>query len=295
MLLELLALIAPVLLTAAAGYGWVQIGQPYDRTLMTRLIADLGAPCLVFASLVQLDAPPQLLLRMAGGALLAMAGFVLVAFPLLRLARLPAHTFLPPMVFANAGNLGLPLCLFAFGDQGLVLAVCFFGTVSLVHYTVGVWVWSGRVSPTEVLRTPLAWAALAAAVVLGAELELPGWVVQTTDLIGRFTIPLMLLTLGVALHDLRPSSIPRSLLLSLLRLGMGFGVGVAVAELLGLVGVARGVLIVESAMPVAVFNYLLAERHGRSPEAVASLVVLSTLLAFALLPALLGYALSVSD
>jgi len=97
----------------------------------------------------------------------------------------------------------------------------------------------------------------------------------------------MQLSLGVSLSRLHLSDLPRSFGLSLLRLGMGVAVGFGIVEWMALEGAARGVVIIECAMPAAVFNYLMAEHHGRNAEQVASVVVLSTLKAFLLLPVLL--------
>lgn len=290
-MIDVLVIVAPVFVCAVVGYGWVALGRPYSRELITRLIHDIGAPCLVFSQLVSLEVTPELLRTVATGALSIVIGTAAVAAVLLRLARLPAHTYLPPLVFGNSGNMGMPLCLFAFGEPGLALASAYFATVALLHFTAGVWVWSGRLTLLELLRTPLAYAVALAVCVLWLRLEVPVWVHSSTKLLGGITIPLMLLTLGAALHDLRLASIPRSVALSVLRLALGFAAGLAFAEGLGLTGVARGVVIIQASMPVAVFNFLFAERYHRSPESVASLVVLSTLIAFALLPLLLDWVL----
>ena len=290
-MLEIVGIVAPVFLCAGVGYGWIRLGRAYDRDLITRLITDVGAPCLVFSGLIALDARSSELTTVVGAALLAMACFAALGFVVLRLARLPAHTFLPPLVFGNTGNMGLPLCLFAFGDEGLSLAVCFFATVAITHYSLGVWVWSGRVSIAELLRTPLFYGTLLAVAVLAVDVGVPVWIRNTTELLGAFTIPLMMITMGVSLAELRLGDLPRTVALSIFRLGMGVAVGFSLSGVLGLEGVARGVVVIQCAMPVAVFNYLFAERYGRTPEAVASLVVLSTVLAFALLPFLLSFLL----
>jgi predicted permease len=290
-LLDVLLIVAPVFVCAVVGYGWVALDRPFNREELTRLIHDIGAPCLVFSQLVSLEVGPELLGRIASGALAIVVATAAVGALLLRVLRLPAHTYLPPIVFGNSGNMGMPLCLFAFGEPGLALGAAYFATVALLHFTAGVWVWSGRVTLGELLHTPLAYAAVAAVAVLWLDIEIPVWLRNTVRLLGGITIPLMLLTLGAALHDLRLASVPRSLLLATLRLGLGFAAGVAFTEWMGLEGVVRGVIIIQASMPIAVFNFLFAERYGRSPESVASAVVLSTLLAFVLLPFLLEWAL----
>jgi predicted permease len=101
----------------------------------------------------------------------------------------------------------------------------------------------------------------------------------------------MLITLGISLARLKVASVPRSLALSALRLVMGFAIGLALAAALGLDGATRGVLIVQLSMPVAVFNYLFAQRYKTAPEEVAGMVVMSTALSFASLPLLLWFVL----
>jgi predicted permease len=137
----------------------------------------------------------------------------------------------------------------------------------------------------------LIYAVGLAVAVLASGATVPGWIWNTTEILGGFAIPLMLVTLGASLAELRVSKIGRGVALACCRLGIGFGVGVGIAALLDFSGVARGVLVLQCAMPAAVFNYLFAQRYSRAPEEVAGIVVISTLLAFALLPPLLGFLL----
>lgn len=291
MLLELLSITLPVFLCAGVGYAWARSGRPFDAELMTALISGIGAPCLVFSQLVSVQVDPSAMLRMGGAAALALLVCGAIAWPLLRAASLPAHTFLGPVVFPNAGNMGIAVCLFAFGAEGLALAVCFYTVSAIAQFTVGIWVWTGRISFRELLRTPLAYAGVLASAAIAARLTPPLWAMRTIELLGDFTIPLMLLSLGASLAGLTVRSPVRTAILSLLRLGLGAAVGVLLAELLGFSGVARGVLILEAAMPVAVFNYLLSQRYGRAPGEVASLVLVSTVVSFATLPLLLAWLL----
>ncbi|MGH0036757.1 MAG: AEC family transporter [Myxococcota bacterium] len=288
MLTQLLAILAPIYICIGLGFLWYRIGRRYDTELVTQLITDVGAPCLVFSSLVGIEAGSDRMLVMVGATLAALSSFALVGALILRIAGLPATSFLAPLVFPNTGNMGLPVCLFAFGQEGLALAACFFATTAIAHFTVGQWLWSGRVSFTQLFRTPLSYAALAAAAVLGGDVEVPSWVLETTRLLGSFTIPLMQFTLGVTLARFAPGRLSRGASLSALRLGLGLGVGVGLAWLLGLTGVMRGVFILDCAMPVAVFNYMLAERYQRDAVDVAGLVVLSTLVSLVSLPLILA-------
>ncbi len=291
------AVVAPVFLCAALGFLWARSGRSFDRAAISSLISSVGAPCLVFHNLVGLAARSAVLVEMAGAALLAILGSLVAAYLVLRLARLPSHTYLSPLVFSNAGNMGLAVCNFAFpenggvGGDGLAFGACFFAVSSFLHFTLGVMLWSGRFSLRELARTPLAWSAVLSVVVVAAGVRIPPWLSNTTELLGAFSIPLMLITLGVALSELRIRSLARSGLLAGGRLGLGLAAGLGVAQLLDLQGVMRGVLIIQCAMPSAVFNVLFAEQYERSPEQVASLVVVSTLVSFVTLPLLLAVAL----
>jgi len=291
-LAELASIVAPIYLVVALGFGWARGGRRFDTELVTELIMKIGAPCLVFASLAELEADATgELLAMAGATVAAIASFAAVGSTLLRAAGLPIHTFLSPITFVNSGNIGLPVCLFAFGEEGLALAVVFFAVTSLAHFTVGQWLWVGRASGTALAREPLSWACGAAVAVLAAGVPVPDWLERTTSLLGGMTIPLMQFSLGVSLARLEVAGLGRSAALALLRVVLGVSVGVGLAAAFGFQGVARGVLVLDCAMPAAVINYMMAERHRRSPEEVASLVVLSTLLAFVTLPLLLAWLL----
>ena len=118
---------------------------------------------------------------------------------------------------------------------------------------------------------PIIYAVLLALVIMALELKVPDAAVNTAQILGGMTIPMMLITLGISLAKLRISSLGRSIGLSVLRLALGVSIGWLMAEALGFEGIERGVLIVQSAMPVAVFNYLFAQRYKTEPEEVAGM------------------------
>jgi len=288
---ELVAIVAPIYVAIGLGFAWARSGRPWDRELITELVMTVGAPCLVFSSLVAVELDPFVMAEMALATLAALATFALLGAIVLRVCGLSIPTFLAPLIFSNSGNMGLPICLFAFGPEGLALGICFFSLAALGQYSAGVWIWSGRVSGGELVRTPLTWSVLLAAAIVVWELPVPVWILRATEMLGGLTIPLMQFSLGASLVGLEIAKLPRSLALSLLRLGGGLAVGWTLAELFGLTGVARGVLILDCSMPVAVLNYLLAEKYQRSPSEVASLVLLSTLISLGTLPLILAWVL----
>jgi len=190
-------------------------------------------------------------------------------------------------VFPNTGNMGLPLCLFAFGQQGLALAIIIFTLTATLQFTAGVAIASGSLSFRRILGMPLIYAVVLSVLVVATGWTLPQWLANTIQLLGGLTIPMMLLALGVSLARLRVTTFGRAALLTVVRLAGGVAIGFAVATIFGLSGAARGVLIIQAAMPVAVFNYLFAQYYSREPEQVAGMVVLSTAASFVILPVLL--------
>jgi len=184
--------------------------------------------------------------------------------------------------------MGLPLTLFAFGPAGFALSIAYFTIASLANFTLGQAIASRGITLRELLRMPLVWAiALAVALALTG-LALPAAVSRALHITGGLTVPLMLLSLGYSLAGLKIQSLGRGIVFALVRLVGGFCIGWTVATLLGLDGLARGVVVTQSSMPSAVYNYMFAARYGTGAEEVAGLVILSTLLSLALLPLFLA-------
>jgi predicted permease len=291
MLEQLLAIIAPILICAGLGYAWARKGIDYPVEFVTRAVMNIGAPCLIIASFNESEIDVGLLGEITAATLSVMLLMLLASGAMIRLLRLKTSTFAPSLLFPNVGNMGLPLCLFAFGETGLALGLTVFLVVFTLQMSFGILLVAGRGKIRELVKQPVLWAtAIAVAMVLG-DWSLPEWLANTTGLLGDFTIPLMLITLGVSLADLKVGTWRHSLWFSAARVLGGFGIAVLVAKLFGLEGVERGVLILQASMPVAVFNYLLAVRYDREPGEVAGMVVMSTLLSFLLLPLIVAYVL----
>lgn len=287
----LFQIIAPVFVCAGFGFFWSKSGRPFHIETVSALVTNIGAPMLIFSTLVRLQMDLGKLLEFAMINMLALLLFFAIGFGLLKALKYDIRAYLPGLMFSNTGNMGMPLCLFAFGEQGLVLAIAIFTVAALLQFTLGVWLASGSSSIGMIFKTPLIYSVLLALMFKLSAVELPSALVDTTQLLGNMTIPLMLMALGVSLANLSVGYLKRATILSVIRLSMGFAVGVALAEIFGLSGIARGVLILECAMPVAVFNYLFALKYDRAPGEVAGMVLVSTLLSFLTMPALLWYVL----
>lgn len=286
-LAEVFSVIAPLFVLAGMGWLWAKRGRPFQVESVSLLATNIGTPCLVLHTLLATQFDRSIILIMLLACVTALAIFMAASAIALKLLRLPVRTFVSSLTFPNAGNAGLSLCLFAFGQQGLALGILFFAIASLGNFTIGQALMAGQGQLGAVLRSPMIYAVLAGIVGNFADIHLPQWVMRSLQVAGGIAIPLMLLTLGVSLATLKVQDLRNGVVLSVLRLGIGVAVGLGLTDLLGLEGVARGVLIIQCAMPVAVINYIFAVRYSRDPPAIASLVVISTLVSFASLPVLL--------
>ena len=289
---ELFSIISPILICAGLGFAWARKGLDYPVEFVTRAVMYIGAPCLIVSSFSKSGIDIGKMAEIALAAVVSLLVMLVIGAVLIRLLKLKTTTFLPSLLFPNIGNMGLPLCLFAFGETGLALGLTVFLLIFSLHMSLGIVLVAGKGNMAGLLKQPVIWATAVAVVLVSNGLSLPVWLDNTTTLLGGFTIPLMLITLGVSLADLKVIEWKHSLLFSAIRVIGGFFLGVLVAALFGLDGVERGVLILQSSMPVAVFNYLLAVRYEREPGEVAAMVLLSTLLAFALLPFIVAFVLA---
>jgi hypothetical protein len=287
----LIPILAPVFIVTLLGYGWARLGLPFPRDFVTGLVMNIGVPCLILNGTAHLEADASVFLSMMGYALLALISCAAIGGGLLRLLGQPLRSYLPPIGFANAGNLGLPLCLFAFGREGLGLAIGFYLVGAVAQFLVAPLFQGRQPAFRTLLSTPVNYAAVIGVAMLATDATLPLWLDNTLQLLAGLAIPLMLLALGQALGSFKVHRLPIAAGIAAARLGLGLLVGVAITAIFGLTGVERGVVLVQSAMPVAVFNYLLAARYERHPEDVAGAIVISTLVAFAGLPVLLLIAL----
>jgi predicted permease len=291
MFAEIISILSPVFACAGIGYFWARSGRTFDTQFVTAIVTYFGTPCLVFSTLAVVELNGDTLVKMGAAAVAANLFFTIFGALVLKLSGLSQRTFLQALTWPNVGNVGLPLCYLAFGEEGLALAVAFFAVYVVLQMTIGVAFVSGDVSLKSLQKMPIVPATVLAVLFLATGTEVPRALYNTTKLIGDLTIPLMLITLGVSLASLHVSNLKRSFYLSMVRFSMGLVGGMGLVALFGFEGKAAGVVILQCAMPSAVFCYLFAQMYNRQPAEVAGLVVTSTAMAIPLLPVLLWYVL----
>ncbi|MBM3487975.1 MAG: AEC family transporter [Alphaproteobacteria bacterium] len=284
---QLAAIVAPVFICAGIGLAWARVGAVFDARVVTSLVYNVGAPCLILATFAKVKLSTAALAEMTIAGLLCYAIFATIAWSVLKASRLSIPAYMPSLMFPLTGAMGLPVCYFAFGNEGLALALVYFTLGTIGTFTVGAAIAAGRVTLGFLVKQPAIYAVAFAVIMIETDATMPTWFVNTTTLLGGIVIPAQLIALGVSLAALRVASLRRSVALSLLRLSMGFAVGWAIGEALALSALPRAIVLLQSAMPVAISNYLFAQLYNCEPVEVAGMVLISTTISFFMLPFLL--------
>ncbi|WP_075881584.1 AEC family transporter [Vreelandella massiliensis] len=288
MLAELFAVMAPVLAGAGLGFTWVRMGHAYPVDFITRLVFNIGTPALVLASLSGAEIDASTFGRTMLATALVIISMAAATFVVAKLLRHDWRVLLAPMMYPNTGNMGLPVVLYAFGSAGFAYGITIMVTVSLFQFTLGT-ILASRGNPLKALaKTPTVYAIVIAMALLLTDTSLPLWLANSVDLMSGFTVPLMLITLGVSLASIQVKSLRSGVAFSMVRIPLAAAAAWLIGQALGLPPMAQSILVLQMSMPVAVFNYLFAQKSGREPAYVASLVFCSTLLALLYLPVLLA-------
>ncbi|GKW48337.1 AEC family transporter [Halomonas sp. NCCP-2165] len=287
MIAKILATLLPVFLIAGCGALYGRLRTPDIRSLNT-LNMELFVPLLVFAVLADGQAPLEEYAGLALAAVVVVLGSGLLLWPVARWLSMDAKTFLPPMMFNNAGNMGVPLMVLAFGEAALPAAVVVFIVEMLLHFSVGLYLLNPGTPLWRLLRLPIVVASLAGLAVNLSGLPLPPWLLEAMHLLGGVCIPLMLFALGVRMLDIDLRDWRTGLLGALLCPLSGLLLAAPMIWWLGLTGLQAAVLWVFAALPPAVLNYLVAEQYRQEPHRVASLVLVGNLGSLVVMPLVLA-------
>jgi len=286
----------PILLVAGTGYlagRWLNV----EARSISRVVFYIFSPCLIFDLLTTSQLSNGDILRMvvfATTAILAVGAITWVLGRLFRLERTMLAAVLICTITINAGNYGMSLNLFAFGEQALAYASLFFVTSAIITYTVGVLIASmGKSSLGSALKgltkIPTVYAVVLALLFISMGWELPLPLSRSVSLLSDASIPGMLVVLGLQLqNNHRTQNLPALTLANGMRLLGGPLVGFFLAGLMSLQGMAFNAGVLQSSMPTAVLSTILATEYDVQPAFVTTAVFTSTLLSpFTLTPLLM--------
>ena len=292
--LKLFEVLFPVFFVVGIGYYLGKKNPKIDTTFITNFAAKIGTPAMIIYALNPVNISFDIFLNYFWYYLIAIFGFIISGVLVLFLQNTKdIIRELPPLAMPNTGNMGLPICLFAYGSQGLGVSAAISALIILCHFTLGVFLAARKFSFDIIFKSPPFYAIIISVFLLFFDIELPGFVENTTFLLMYATIFLILMSLGIALTRLKVFSINKAIISSICRVIIGPIIGYLLILYFKLEGFAAGVLLIQCSMPSAVLNYLVASIYSpkKIVDSVASTIVVSTLMSFITIPIVVFFAL----
>ena len=292
--IKLFEVLFPVFFVVGIGYYLGRKNPKIDTTFITNFAANVGTPAMIIYAVTSTGITFEIFATYFWYYLIAIICFSI--FGLITLYLLKTKDIireLPPLILPNTGNMGLPICLFAYGSQGLGVSAAISSLIILFHFTLGVFLADRKFNFNVITRNPPFYAILLSAFILFNKIELPTFIINTTEWLMYATIFLILMSLGIALTRLKVFSLNKAIISSLTRMIIGPLIGISLIVFFDLNGFAAGVLLIQCSMPSAVLNYLVASIYSpkKIVDSVASTIVVSTLMSFITVPIVVFIAL----
>jgi len=292
--IKLFEVLFPVFFVIGIGYYLGKKNPKIDTTFITNFAANIGTPAMIIYAVTSTGITFDIFKDYFWYYLLAIISFAIVGIPTLYFLKTKdIIRELPPLILPNTGNMGVPICLFAYGTEGLGVSAAITSIIILFHFTVGVFLADRKFNLNVILKNPPFYAIIFSALVLYNDITLPAVVINTTEWLMFATIFLILMSLGIALIRLKVFSFYKAITASLTRMILGPIIGLLLIYYFNLDGFAAGVLLIQCSMPSAVLNYLVASIYSPKKiiDSVASTIVVSTLMSFITIPIVVFFAL----
>ena len=281
-LFKLFDVLFPVFLTIGIGYWYGKKDPKFDTKFITTFAGNFGLPAIIFYSLTTTNISFDLFLRFSFYITLYVIIFSALGLIILKLLKKDIYRLLPPLILPNTGNMGMPICLFAYGKMGLAIATAATAMILVFHFSVGILLASKKFSLKPLIKCIPVYALLVSLIFVYYKIPSPIFLENATFLIGYSTIFLVLMSLGVALSKLKVFSLKETLIYSLTRVLIGPIVGFGFVKFFNLNGVEAGVMFIQASMPSAILTYLVGKIYSpkKISDSIASTVALSTFLSF---------------
>ena len=292
--IKLFEVLFPVFFVIGIGYYLGKNNPKIDTSFITNFAANIGTPAMIIYAVTSTGITFDIFREYFWYYLLAIISFAIVGIPTLYFLKTKdIIRELPPLILPNTGNMGVPICLFAYGSEGLGVSASIASLIILFHFTVGVFLADRKFNLNIILKNPPFYSIIFSALILYYNISLPKVVINTTEWLMYATIFLILMSLGIALTRLKIFSFKKAFASSLVRMIVGPLIGILIIYIFDLTGFAAGVLLIQCSMPSAVLNYLVGSMYSpkKIVDSVASTIVVSTLMSFITVPIIVYIAL----
>tara|TARA_B100000029_G_scaffold323829_1_gene316211 strand:+ start:2918 stop:3817 length:900 start_codon:yes stop_codon:yes gene_type:complete len=284
--IKLFEVLFPVFFIVSIGYFLGKKNPNIDTSFITNYSANFGTPALIIFAIMTSDISFKIFSEFFVYWLIAMFFFALVGICFLVLMKKDYFRELPPFILPNTGNMGIPICLFAYGTSGMGIAAAISAVIVLLHFTLNIFLASRKFDILLIIKSPSLYAILITTVFLYFDLDMPTFVLNTVMLLGYAMIVMILMSLGIALTQLKVFSLKNSIISSIGRVIAGPIIGYLIIKSFNLSGYPAGALLIQSSMPSAILTYLIASMYSPKEiiDNIASTVVVSTLMSIVTVP-----------
>ena len=283
MLLRIVSIVFPIFIIVFVGYVYGRQHRP-EMIAANRLNMDIFLPALIFSALAGKTFNLGDNVAIAVGAVVVVVGSGLLAWPLARLFGYDPKTLVPPVMFNNVGNMGLPLMLLTFGDETLAAAVVLMLVVTSMQFATSPWLLAGRFRLSVLWREPLIVAALLGVMVSLGKIALWPPLMTAVRILGDISLGLMIFSLGVRLSSAKLDAWGIGVVGAIATPLTGMLVAWAYGAAFGLARADQDILFIFGALPPAVSGFIFAERYNQEPDKVASIVMIGNAAALLFIP-----------
>ena len=283
---KLFEVIFPVFFIVSIGYFIGKKNPTLDTSFITSYSANFGTPSLVIFALTSTGITFKIFAEYFIYGLILLTSFAIVGLVFLYILKKDYIRELPPFILPNTGNMGIPICLFAYGKLGMGVAAAISSLVVTLHFTLNIFLAKKEFDLNVIIKSPAFYSILLTVSFLYFNIEMPMFVLNTVMLLAYTMIVLILMSLGIALTKMKVFSVKTSIITSIGRVIVGPIIGFIVIKIFNLSGFAAGVLLIQSSMPSAILCYLIASMYSPKiiVDNISSMIVVSTIMSLVTVP-----------
>ena len=291
--LKLFEVLFPVFFIVGIGFLLGKKNPNFDTSFITTYAGNFGTPALVIFALSAGGVTFDVFKEFFFYALILLTAFGIIGLIFLILMKKDYVRELPTFFLPNTGNMGIPICLFAYGELGMGIGATISSLVVLLHFTLNIFLAKRAFDFQTIFKSPAFYAIIITVLFLYFEQPVPQFVLNTVMLLAYGMIVMILMSLGIALTQMKVFSFKDAVITSTGRVILGPIVGFIIIKIFGLSGISAGVVLIQSSMPSAILCYLVASMYSPKEivDNISSTIVVSTIMSLVTIPITLFFAL----
>ena len=291
--LKLFEVLFPVFFIVGIGFLLGKKNPNFDTSFITTYAGNFGTPALVIFALTAGGVTFDVFKEFFFYALILLTAFGIIGLIFLILMKKDYVRELPTFFLPNTGNMGIPICLFAYGELGMGIGAAISSLVVLLHFTLNIFLAKRAFDFQTIFKSPAFYAIIITVLFLYFEQPVPQFVMNTVMLLAYGMIVMILMSLGIALTQMKVFSFKDAIITSTGRVILGPIIGFIIIKIFGLSGISAGVVLIQSSMPSAILCYLVASMYSPKEivDNISSTIVVSTIMSLVTIPITLFFAL----